>query len=141
MTASWKLESTGGRRDAELCFCSGPSARPPTYAEFTVTIGAQSRQFTYVADADAWAAAQGVTRWRVAERHRGIPLAARIPIDFDEALERSLLVQVVERFIGGESLRDLAVEFSVEPGQLRAWLLGADPTNPGLGGLRPKRQR
>ena len=148
MTATWNLESADEQVPARLSFYTGPSAKPPHYETYTVSVGNKTRRFNNHFDADEFAHANGVTSWQLTDHNRAFPFAAIIPICFGDAPEHNELSQLVTRFESGESLAELAAAINEEgvpgdspisPGMLRIWFLGAQPDNPKLAGLRPKR--
>lgn len=147
MTATWNLESFDKRIPAHLAFHAGPTEMRPNYETFVVRLNDRVQRFNNPLDADKYAASLGVTEWRLIDRSGALPIAELIPIRFDDAPDDQALAQLVTRFENGESLEQLAAELSsqahgesiVSPGMLRVWLLGRQPDNPKLTGLRPKR--
>jgi hypothetical protein len=80
-----------------------------------------------LAEADEWAAAQGVKRWQLAKSIRVAPFAARLPIDFPDAPAPPILAAALERVAAGASVERIAVELGADPILARAWLRGYDP--------------
>ncbi len=149
MTATWKLESSDDQIPVRLGFYTGPAARSPNYETYTVQFNERSRKFNDAYAADEYALSLGVTEWRFVERNRAFPFAAVIPIRFDDAIADEQLTSMIARFETGTTLEQLAAELNTENndgslvsvGMLRIWILGHQPKNPKLAGLRPKRYR
>ena len=147
MTATWNLKSTDEQVPARLGFYTGPAAKPPNYETYTVQLNERVHRFNNAFDADEYALSLGVSEWRFVERTRALPFAAMIPIRFDDAISDDLLREIIAQFESGVPLTQLAAELNsksnddqmVSPGMLRIWMLGIQPNNPKLAGLRPKR--
>lgn len=147
MTATWNLESADTRIPARLGFYTGPASKLQNYETYTVQIDHHSQKFNNAFDADQYALSLGVTGWRFVECNRAMPFAALIPIRFDDAIADEMLTAMIARFESGVSLEQLAGELNLENNgnslvpvaMLRIWMLGHQPNNPRLAGLRPKR--
>ena len=147
MTATWNLESSDERIPARFGFYTGPAAKSPNYETYTIQFNDLSRKFNNAFDADEFALSLGVTEWRFVERNRALPFAALIPIRFDDAIGDEILNAMIGKFESGVSLIQLAADLNnennddqiISPGMLRIWMLGMQPKNPKLAGLRPKR--
>ncbi len=149
MTATWNLKSTDEQIPARLGFYTGPAAKPPNYETYTVQLNDRVRRFDNEFDADECALSIGVSEWRFVDGYCAFPFAALIPIRFDDALSDDILNELIAKFEYGIPLTQLATEVNTEnnnglmvsPGKLRIWMLGCQPSNPKLAGLRMKRHR
>lgn len=100
----------------------------------------REREFQSMVDVDEWAMENGVTFWEAMETVRAFPFAEKLPIVFPDAPPANILEIAIERFASGEKLDGIANDFSVDVGLLRYWMVGADPTNASLKGLKARRK-
>jgi hypothetical protein len=141
MSAYWKLKGVSTTL-GEIQAWWTASRTPRVFVRHSVkgTTGDRGQEFHSMAEVDDWASENGVTFWEAMETVRAFPFAEKLPIVFSDAPPTSVLKDAIERFTSGEELSGIANEISVDAGLLRCWLIGADPTNKNLQGLRGKKR-
>lgn len=141
MSAYWKAKgvSFGETIAIEL---SWSDRRSPEYRCSIFQDGKDHQlEFSSFASAEAWAESQGVESWEVVESVRVFPYAEQLPMFFPDAPELPILKAARAELEAGKKLKDIAVDFGVEPSKIRSWLRGVAPRDESIPVLRAHKIR